>query len=216
MDTRVCSICEAEKPTKQFHVRQRQRMRAGAAFTYTWVSTQCKACEHAARQVYRHTPEGQLVEQQSRQRYAAKPETKALRQAYWDSTEGKAVRTRYDTSQKGAERRRRYLESEKGQANQIERWARHSAKRRILEKDQADVSLWDWKALLYAYQSHCAYCDRDDMPMTIDHIVPLSKGGKNVWQNVVPACNSCNQTKSASTDQSKWTPRPPRLEVRLR
>ena len=32
--------------------------------------------------------------------------------------------------------------------------------------------------------------------MTIDHIIPLSKGGKNVLENMQPMCYNCNQKKA--------------------
>jgi predicted phage replisome organizer len=40
----------------------------------------------------------------------------------------------------------------------------------------------------------CAYCGRT--ADTIDHIIPKSKGGKDVSENVVSACKSCNSSKS--------------------
>lgn len=43
----------------------------------------------------------------------------------------------------------------------------------------------------------CVYCgDRDKRSLTIDHVVPQSKGGKNSWENLVTACKSCNHKKS--------------------
>lgn len=40
----------------------------------------------------------------------------------------------------------------------------------------------------------CAYCDgRAD---TIDHVVPRSRGGQHVWENVVAACARCNHRKA--------------------
>ncbi len=47
---------------------------------------------------------------------------------------------------------------------------------------------------IFARDGHrCQYCgDRAD---SIDHIVPKSKGGKHVWENVVAACKSCNSKK---------------------
>jgi len=42
----------------------------------------------------------------------------------------------------------------------------------------------------------CVYCgDRDKRTLTIDHVVPQSKGGKNTWENLVTACKSCNNKK---------------------
>lgn len=33
------------------------------------------------------------------------------------------------------------------------------------------------------------------MPLTRDHVIPLSAGGSNDISNIVPACLRCNQTK---------------------
>jgi 5-methylcytosine-specific restriction endonuclease McrA len=43
----------------------------------------------------------------------------------------------------------------------------------------------------------CCYCGRDGGPrdLTVDHVKPLSRGGKHVWDNVVTACRRCNHRK---------------------
>ncbi len=43
----------------------------------------------------------------------------------------------------------------------------------------------------------CAYCGRRVSPhdLTMDHIVPLSRGGKTTRNNVAPACKECNNRK---------------------
>ena len=41
----------------------------------------------------------------------------------------------------------------------------------------------------------CAYCG-SDKDLTIDHIVPRSKGGNDFTKNVVCCCHDCNQSKS--------------------
>lgn len=40
----------------------------------------------------------------------------------------------------------------------------------------------------------CMYCGSTS-ELTIDHIVPKSKGGKTTWENLVTACNPCNNRK---------------------
>lgn len=40
----------------------------------------------------------------------------------------------------------------------------------------------------------CQYCGRKSN-LTLDHIVPRSKGGKNSWENLVTACEPCNLRK---------------------
>lgn len=44
---------------------------------------------------------------------------------------------------------------------------------------------------------HCHYCGGNFPPeeLTMDHLVPVSRGGKASRNNVVPACKECNSRK---------------------
>jgi 5-methylcytosine-specific restriction endonuclease McrA len=41
----------------------------------------------------------------------------------------------------------------------------------------------------------CVYCGTASGRLTLDHIVPRSRGGESVWENVVTACAPCNHKK---------------------
>lgn len=43
----------------------------------------------------------------------------------------------------------------------------------------------------------CYYCERIVGPdmLTMDHLVPLARGGKSLKGNLVPACKECNSRK---------------------
>jgi len=47
----------------------------------------------------------------------------------------------------------------------------------------------------------CQYCGKTFRPeeLNIDHVVPLSRGGKDTWENVVCSCISCNLRKGNKT-----------------
>jgi len=47
----------------------------------------------------------------------------------------------------------------------------------------------------------CQYCGMYCKPdvVSIDHIIPRSKGGKNKWRNLVTACKPCNNIKGDKT-----------------
>ncbi len=47
----------------------------------------------------------------------------------------------------------------------------------------------------------CLYCLRkfSEGQLTRDHVYPVSRGGANLWTNVVTACQACNQKKAART-----------------
>ena len=53
----------------------------------------------------------------------------------------------------------------------------------------------------------CQYCGSNKR-LTLDHVIPVSKGGEHKWNNVVTACESCNQYKrdSASAHAGLRTP----------
>lgn len=55
-------------------------------------------------------------------------------------------------------------------------------------------------------QMECQYCG-DHLPVrnqcTVDHVIPISKGGKTTWTNCVTACKDCNNLK----DDAVWKPR---------
>ena len=54
----------------------------------------------------------------------------------------------------------------------------------------------------------CLYCGADGrrQPLTRDHVVPTSKGGRDAWENVVAACIHCNSRKGNRTPQQAGMP----------
>ena len=54
------------------------------------------------------------------------------------------------------------------------------------------------KHRLFARDRHvCAYCGAhcNESDLTVEHIIPVSRGGRHEWTNVVTACRSCNTRK---------------------
>ena len=45
----------------------------------------------------------------------------------------------------------------------------------------------------------CQYCGRQAGDLTIDHVVPKSKGGAHSWENLVSACKPCNHRKGGKS-----------------
>jgi 5-methylcytosine-specific restriction endonuclease McrA len=62
---------------------------------------------------------------------------------------------------------------------------------------------------LFARDEHlCLYCGRDcsRQQLTRDHVMPLSQGGRDTWENVVSACFHCNSRKGGRTPQQASMP----------
>ncbi len=71
--------------------------------------------------------------------------------------------------------------------------ARERAKARELRK-----TAW-WKSRIAA--GTCHYCGRKvgAAALTLDHVVPVARGGRSTRGNCVPACRECNASKRMAT-----------------
>ena len=56
------------------------------------------------------------------------------------------------------------------------------------------VSKDQWLGRLDEFSGICAYC-LESAGATMDHVVPISRGGAHDLANIVPACASCNASK---------------------
>ena len=53
--------------------------------------------------------------------------------------------------------------------------------------------------------NECVYCG-SKKELTIDHVIPRSKGGKNTWDNLVTCCQKCNLKKGNKTPDEARMP----------
>ena len=60
-----------------------------------------------------------------------------------------------------------------------------------------------WRESIKAHYNHrCVYCGSTDR-LTLDHVKPRCRGGRNDASNLVAACQSCNRSKGSS-DVLDW------------
>lgn len=52
----------------------------------------------------------------------------------------------------------------------------------------------------------CQFCGRGDLPLTVDHVLPRSRGGEDTWENLVCACVQCNNAKGDRTPEEARMP----------
>jgi 5-methylcytosine-specific restriction endonuclease McrA len=53
----------------------------------------------------------------------------------------------------------------------------------------------EWKSLCLKTGKKCLKCKDDKSTLTVDHVIPLSKGGTNYIENIQPLCKKCNSQK---------------------
>lgn len=109
---------------------------------------------------------------------------------------------------KGEEGLREYREYRR---RNKDRYALHAKKKRA--KRQAAISatvttitLSEWNAIKTKQKGRCFYCGKTVKKLTMDHVVPLVKGGEHSLSNIVAACLSCNCSKG-KTDYIKFQQR---------
>jgi len=81
---------------------------------------------------------------------------------------------------------------------EIHKDPKHIAREKLKAKALRQSQWWRNKIA----QGLCPYCQGTFAPaeLTMDHIVPLARGGRSTKGNVVPCCKACNATKRY------WTP----------
>jgi len=63
------------------------------------------------------------------------------------------------------------------------------------------------KNVLLRDDYRCAYCGvRGDRSMTVDHVIPKSRGGLSTFENLVASCSECNSRKRDRTPEEARMP----------
>ena len=73
-----------------------------------------------------------------------------------------------------------------------------AVKRERVKARELRAGVW-WRNRLA--EGVCHYCGKKFPPdkLTMDHIVPVARGGRSNKGNVVPACAACNKSKGVLT-----------------
>ena len=172
----MCSKCREEKPCSDF--RARKGARDGL---HGW----CNPCYNAYySQASREWRQKHRERQRAndRRRYAANPEMGRERSQRWRE------RNRELVNQRAREAHHRYWRDPKKRAQMLSRM--HA--RRLKVQEGASAEMVEQMAAMY--EMPCTYCGSTE-DIEIDHIYPLSRGGKHELRNITPACGFCNRSK---------------------
>lgn len=85
----------------------------------------------------------------------------------------------------------------------IAEWARKNKSRRVLNQQKRRAAeaaggaytLEEWNTLCEKYDNKCLACGDKPESLSVDHVVPISKGGLNTIDNIQPLCLPCNIRK---------------------
>lgn len=112
----------------------------------------------------------------------------------WDARNRGKIRERLriyrlHNKHKEDERKRKWHEKYPGKSSE---YARN--RRARLSNNGGTISDEEWQQLCDHYNNQCLACGSAE-ELTLDHIIPLVKGGKHDISNAQPLCNSCNAKK---------------------
>lgn len=68
---------------------------------------------------------------------------------------------------------------------------------KVMRRTAEDVGTFteaDWLSLLHRHNYRCAYC-AEARPLSVEHVVPITRGGRHTLGNILPVCRSCNSSK---------------------
>ncbi len=169
-----CTKCGKRKTCSSFHVYRRAS--DGLQF-------HCKACRSKSMAVL-YKKQTKRILQRNRD-YIRKNRSKVARYK----------RAYYEAHRENYNRNLRAWRTKNWQHHYIN----HQAKRQALIRGAtvSDFTLEDWIELLEACGYVCTYCG-STAKLTMDHVVPLSKGGNHTKGNIAPACQPCNSRKNDS------------------
>lgn len=200
-----CTKCGKEKPTEEF-VKYNYKLNK-------YRST-CLECDRKRYKKYREANPEKARESQKKYR-EANPEKDRERQRKYREQNREKIREKRKKYRE--QNREKFLEIEKksrkknreNRRDYNKRWAienklarkSHKQNRRARYK-QANGKLHreSIKARFEYYGNKCYYCSATN-DLTIEHRIPLSRGGTNWPSNIVPACGLCNSKKGTKTEK---------------
>lgn len=157
---------------------------------------QCRSCERETSiNYYRANRDERLqkmkawkdarrpeLREQRRKRYHADPETERASHRKWLKKNRERTRVYARSHNRKPEVRARRAE--------VQRARFHRSRGAPGVFTTADIA-----RLRKSQHDRCYYCGKKQK-LTVDHIVPLSRGGSNSPDNIVLACRSCNSSKN--------------------
>lgn len=156
----------------------------------------CKQCaRNRAAKWYRNNLDA-VKEYTKQNRESISDRTRKWREANSESVKEKSRQWREVNAESQKEKARQWKRNNKERHRAIQ----HTARRRYRARKRGaggSHTTAEWEALVKYYEGRCLCCGRDDVKLTIDHIVPVSKGGSNNIDNIQPLCFSCNASKQA-------------------
>ena len=188
--SKACSKCGQTKTINDFYKEPRSK---------DGFVSKCKACSNEISRIYKLRNREKLREYQKRRyqrdskKIKAYQKTRYANDVTFRENQNKAYKKWVIENREQDNTRKRLWAQNNPQARQ----AKDAARRQ--RQNNAKSFVVFASEITKLRSGSCFYCGLQEGLMTIDHIVPLARGGSHSIGNLVGACKSCNSSKGAKT-----------------
>jgi 5-methylcytosine-specific restriction endonuclease McrA len=198
---KYCTKCDEWKLLEDYHrhphTKDRRQVRCKVCACQArkdWAANNPKAvAEHTHKFIARYREDAE---------FKAKIQAYNLTQYYRHKDRHNEVQKRwYESNRERRSETRRKWRQAHPELNKVYHY-RWIARRR---SNGGAFTLDEWQSLCTHCDWRCLCCG-GDKPLTVDHVVPVSKGGSDDISNIQPLCQSCNSSKGAKTIDYRFRP----------
>lgn len=169
---KMCLNCKVVKPIDQF--KKNKDARDGLQ---AW----CDECRHKKEKEYRSDPNWVSSYQKKSREYFSRMTDEQKRRKHEMNYDRQKERMKIDPEYRNRKNRQSDLKNRR--------------REKILWSKEEHYTIEEWVALCEKYDNRCVSC-KQQIGLTVDHVVPLSQGGKDTIDNIQPLCRSCNSRKN--------------------
>lgn len=216
MDTKTCTKCGIEKPLNNFsknpkyrggHIHQCKKCR------YISLVAHRKLIKHDRKQAdkkYYENHKENILQQHKVYRKTNPEKCREINRAYyvghrdkycevshkwyWENREYALDKQRKINRERKRNRHKEKIYRDKNRKRRME----YSRQRRDrVRQNGGNFTQKEWNQLCENHQFKCVKCGRNDLKLTVDHVVPIIRGGNNTIDNIQPLCLKCNLQKQS-------------------
>jgi 5-methylcytosine-specific restriction endonuclease McrA len=185
---KTCKSCGESKPLDEYHNEKRGKYGKRSV---------CKVCYNAKSKAYRESPQGQATTKAYREKwYEENPD---YNRRYYEENREHINELNRQWKIANPDYMPEYLAKylpeymQKPEVKERYRVQAHNRRNRLVGELPKDCL----SKLIRRYGEACMnpQCGGEDSILTIDHVVPVSKGGANTMENVQILCYTCNRRK---------------------
>lgn len=178
--TKKCSTCKTQKTLDKFNKNKD---------TIDGLINICKECVREYNKIYY---------------YSNKEKVKETRKEYYKNNTEKVKKYELINKEKRKEQRKQWVENNREKIRKYAIADSHNRRQKIKETG-LKIKTEDICSLFNQQGEICFYCKKtfSKKELTIDHYIPISKGGLHTIENIRIACKYCNSSKHAKMPE-EW------------